>query len=284
MEAVSLLLLSTADTDLLAARAVEEPALPLRLANPIRLDAVDLEGVQLVVVRLLGGRRAWEGLDALLADAGSRGVPVVAVGGEGVDAELTAVSTVPAGVVADAGAYLREGGSANLRELVAFLADTVLLTGHGFAPPQQLPAHGVRGQRASDPARPTVGVVYYRAHELSGNTAFVDVLCEAVEAAGANALPVFAGSLRPDATGALPVVDELLAGKVDALVVTVLASGGSNASDAEGWDAGALTGLDVPVLQGCASRRRGRSGLPPTPGSPRSTPPCRSRSRSSTGG
>jgi cobaltochelatase CobN len=111
MGRVSLLLLSTADTDLLAARAVTEPALPLRLANPVRLEQVDLEGVQLVVVRLLGGRQAWEGLDALLADAAARRIPVVAVGGEGVDAELTAASTVPAGVVADAGAYLREGGS-----------------------------------------------------------------------------------------------------------------------------------------------------------------------------
>jgi len=257
MEGVSLLLLSTADTDLLAARAVEDPALPLRLANPVRLEQVDLDGVQLVVVRLLGGRRAWAGLDALLSDAAARRVPVVAVGGEGVDAELTSLSTVPAGVVSDAAAYLREGGSANLRELVAFLSDTVLLTGHGFAPPQPLPAHGVRGSRALDPARPTVGVVYYRAHELSGNTSFVEVLCDALEAAGANALPVFAASLRPDAEGGLPVVDELLAGRVDALVVTVLASGGSNASDAEGWDATALTRLDVPVLQGlCVTSSR----------------------------
>ncbi|HWG93203.1 MAG TPA: cobaltochelatase subunit CobN, partial [Mycobacteriales bacterium] len=257
MEAVSLLLLSTADTDLLAARAVEDPALPLRLANPARLERADLDGVALVVVRLLGGRQAWEGLDALLADAAARRVPVVALGGEGVDAELTALSTVPAGVVADAAAYLREGGAANLRELVAFLSDTVLLTGHGFAPPQSLPAFGVRGERALDPARPTVGVVYYRAHELSGNTSFVDVLCDAVEAAGANALPVYAASLRPDAGGRLPVVDELLVGRVDALVVTVLASGGSNASDAEGWDAAALTRLDVPVLQGlCVTSSR----------------------------
>ena len=257
MEAVSLLLLSTADTDLLAARAVEDPALPLRLANPARLERADLDGVALVVVRLLGGRQAWEGLDALLADAAARRVPVVALGGEGVDAELTALSTVPAGVVADAAAYLREGGAANLRELVAFLSDTVLLTGHGFAPPQPLPAFGVRGERALDPARPTVGVVYYRAHELSGNTSFVDVLCDAVEAAGANALPVYAASLRPDAGGRLPVVDELLDGRVDALVVTVLASGGSNASDAEGWDAAALTRLDVPVLQGlCVTSSR----------------------------
>jgi cobaltochelatase CobN len=74
------------------------------------------------------------------------------------------------------------------------------------------------------------------------------VLCDAVEAAGANARPVFVGSLRPDGEGRLPVVDELLA-DVDALVVTVLASGGSNASDAEGWDATALARLDVPVLQ-----------------------------------
>ncbi len=249
MGRVSLLLLSTADTDLLAARAVTEPALPLRLANPVRLEHVDLEGVQIVLLRLLGGRQAWDGFDALLADAAGRGIPVVAVGGEGVDAELTAASTVPAGVVTDAGAYLREGGIDNLRELVAFLSDTVLLTGHGFAPPASLPAHGVRGDRAHDPARPTVGVVYYRAHELSGNTAFVDVLCDAIQTAGANARPVYAGSLRPDTGGALPVVDELLAGQVDALVVTVLASGGSNAADTEGWDAGALTALDVPVLQ-----------------------------------
>jgi cobaltochelatase CobN len=255
---VSLLLLSTADTDLLAARAVPEPALPLRLANPSRLDTVDLEGVRLVVVRLLGGRRAWDGFDRLQADCRTRGIPLVALGGEGaVDAELTAASTVPAGVVADAAVYLREGGVANLSQLLAFLSDTVLLTGLGFEPPTSLPAYGVRGERARVPGRPTVGVVYYRAHELSGNTSFVDVLCDAVEQCGGNALPVYAGSLRPDADGRLPVVEELLAGQVDALVVTVLASGGSNAADTEGWDARALADLDVPVLQGlCVTSSR----------------------------
>ncbi|MDP3711360.1 MAG: cobaltochelatase subunit CobN [Mycobacteriales bacterium] len=250
-----MLLLSTADTDLLAARAVPDPALPLRLANPTRLDApVDFEGVSLVVVRLLGGRRAWDGLDDLLARAT---VPVVLLGGEGVDAELTALSTVPAGVVADAAAYLREGGTTNLRELVAFLSDTLLLTGHGFEPPTPLPAFGVHGERARDESRPTVGVVFYRAHELSGNTGFVDVLCDALEDKGANALPVYVASLRPDADGTIPAVTELFAGRVDALVVTVLAGGGSNQSDAETWDARALQALDVPVLQGlCVTSSR----------------------------
>ena len=253
---MTLLLLSTADTDLLAARAVQQPALPLRLANPARTDAPDLDSVALVVVRLLGGRRAWDGLDVLLDDARTRRIPVVLLGGEGADPELTSLSTVPPGVVTDAAAYLREGGPDNLRELIAFLSDTVLLTGHGFAAPVALPPYGLR-PRPHDPARPTVGVVYYRAHELSGNTRFIDVLCEALEAAGGNARPVYVPSLRPDADGRVAAVEELLAGQVDALVVTVLAGGGSNAADSEAWDARALTTLDVPVLQGlCVTSSR----------------------------
>ena len=253
---MTLLLLSTADTDLLAARAVQQPALPLRLANPARTDAPDLDSVALVVVRLLGGRRAWDGLDVLLDDARTRRIPVVLLGGEGADPELTSLSTVPPGVVTDAAAYLREGGPDNLRELIAFLSDTVLLTGHGFAAPVTLPPYGLR-PRPHDPARPTVGVVYYRAHELSGNTRFIDVLCEALEAAGGNARPVYVPSLRADADGRVAAVEELLAGQVDALVVTVLAGGGSNAADSEAWDARALTALDVPVLQGlCVTSSR----------------------------
>jgi cobaltochelatase CobN len=251
---VTLLLLSTADTDLLAARAIPDPAMPIRVGNPSRTTSLDLDGVALVVVRLLGGRRAWEGLDSLLAAAT---VPVVLLGGEGLDAELTALSTVPPGIVSDAAGYFREGGVDNLRELVAFLSDTVLLTGHGFAAPVSLPAYGVHGSRARHEGRPTVGVVFYRAHELSGNTSFVDVLCDALEAKGANALPVYVGSLRPDSEGHIPAVSELLTGTVDALVVTVLAGGGSNAADAEGWDARALENLDVPVLQGlCVTSSR----------------------------
>ncbi len=266
---VTLLLLSTADTDLLAARAVADPVLPVRVANPVRDDAPDLGGVRLAVVRLLGGRRAWQGLEAFLDRAAQQAIPVVALGGEGLDAELTSLSTVPAGVVADAASYLREGGSANLHELVAFLSDTVLLTGHGFAPPAPVPAYGVHGGRRHDAARPTVAVVFYRAHELSGNTAFVDVLCDAIEGKGANALPVYVASLRPDAGGEIPAVGELLVGTVDALVVTVLAGGGSNAADAEGWDARALEALDVPVLQAlCVTSSRAdwlasSSGLAP---------------------
>ncbi|HET9255264.1 MAG TPA: hypothetical protein VFO16_08695, partial [Pseudonocardiaceae bacterium] len=73
-----ILLLSTADTDLLAARAC---GAGYRLANPARAEPEALpaliEGVDLVVLRLLGGRRAWEsGLEALRRT----GLPMVCLG------------------------------------------------------------------------------------------------------------------------------------------------------------------------------------------------------------
>ncbi|MET8528963.1 cobaltochelatase subunit CobN [Micromonospora sp. NPDC005172] len=246
-----ILLLSTADTDLLAARASNAE---YRLANPARVAADEvpalLDGVDLVVVRLLGGRQAWpDGLDAVLAG----GVPTVVLGGEAVpDAELMAVSTVPAGVVAQALSYLVEGGPDNLGQLARFLSDTVLLTGEGFAPPAPTPAYGVHGDHPTDPQRPTIGIVFYRAHALAGNTAFVDVLADAVRAAGGNPLPIFCGSLRGLTTGAGPLG---LFARCDALLVTVLAAGGavaadaSSGSDEDAWDVGALAALDVPVIQ-----------------------------------
>ncbi|MEH0982627.1 cobaltochelatase subunit CobN [Micromonospora sp. CPCC 205556] len=246
-----ILLLSTADTDLLAARA---SAADYRLANPARVgvDAVPalLDGVDLAVVRLLGGRQAWpDGLAAVLAS----GVPTVVLGGEAVpDAELMAASTVASGVVTEALRYLVEGGPENLAELARFLSDTVLLTGEGFAPPTPTPAYGIHGDHPTETGRPTVGIVFYRAHALAGNTGFVDTLAEAVTAAGGDPLPIFCGSLRGLAPGDGPLA---LFARCDALVVTVLAAGGAVAADASGggdedaWDVGALAALDVPVIQ-----------------------------------
>ena len=243
----SILLLSTSDTDLLAARASRAG---YRLANPARLPLEDLpallDGADLVVVRLLGGEQAWrEGLDRLRRQPR----PLVVLGGEQApDAALMALSSVPAGIAAQAHRYLAYGGPANLAELAHFLADTVLLTGHGFAAPKATPAWGVRERPAT--GGPTVAVLYYRAHELAGNTEFVDVLCAAVEARGARALPVWCASLRAADPGLLEQL-----GRADALVVTVLAAGGTAPAlsqaggDDEAWDAGAVAALDVPVVQ-----------------------------------
>ncbi|HET9258431.1 MAG TPA: cobaltochelatase subunit CobN, partial [Pseudonocardiaceae bacterium] len=162
------------------------------------------------------------------------------------DAELMAASTVPAGVAAEALRYLVAGGPANLAQLARFLSDTVLLTGEGFESPAPTPEYGVHDAREPEPGRPTVGIVFYRAHALAGNPGFVDVLADAVRATGASALAVFCGSLRglARASGLREVLR-----RCDVVITTVLAAGGS-AGNQDDWDAGALAELDVPVLQG----------------------------------
>ncbi|GAB3127255.1 cobaltochelatase subunit CobN [Tsukamurella serpentis] len=246
-----ILLLSTSDTDLLSAKA---SGAAYRWANPSRISVeLDLpgllEGADIVVVRILGGRRYWEsGLDAL---AGC-GKPVVVVSGEQApDADLMEASTVTAGVATQAHAYLAEGGPENLEQLYRFLSDTVLLTGEGFEAPVTAPQWGSTEPHGT--AGPRIGVLYYRAQHLAGNTAYIDALAAAIADRGATAVPVFCASLR----AADDALFDLLA-TFDALVVTVLAAGGVNAAgaaaggDDESWDVGRLAALDIPILQALA--------------------------------
>ncbi|AYJ49748.1 cobaltochelatase subunit CobN [Rhodococcus sp. P1Y] len=252
-----ILLLSTSDTDLLSARA---SGADYRWGNPSRLLADDVpglaDGADVIVLRILGSKRSWEaGVDAVLAT----GLPVVVLGGEQApDAELMELSTVPGNVAAQAHNYLAEGGAGNLAQLFAFLSDTLLLTGHGFLAPAHLPTWGVL-ERQSDLERqsgapasgPVVAILYYRAQHLAGNTAYIDALSAAVEAKGGRALPIYCASLRTAERGLLDTLKS-----ADALIVTVLAAGGtkpagaSAGGDDEAWDVAELAALDVPILQG----------------------------------
>ncbi|MFD5243723.1 cobaltochelatase subunit CobN [Amycolatopsis sp. NPDC058340] len=253
-----ILLLSTSDTDLLSARSSEAE---YRLANPARLDLAELpallDGAKIVVVRILGSERSWqEGLDTVRAS----GAHVVVLGGEQTpDAQLMKLSTVPAGTAAEAHAYLAQGGPANLTQLHRFLSDTLLLTGDGFEPPAVQPLWGVLEREPKSTEGPVVAILYYRAHHLSGNTEFVHALSDAVEDAGGRALPIHCASLR---TREPEMMAELA--KADALLVTVLAAGGTRPSevgaggDDEAWDVAEMAALDIPILQAlCLTSDRG---------------------------
>ncbi|KZB80106.1 cobaltochelatase subunit CobN [Amycolatopsis regifaucium] len=244
-----ILLLSTSDTDLLSARSSEAG---YRLANPARLDLAELpallDGVQIVVARILGSERSWqEGLDTVRAS----GAHVVVLGGEQTpDAQLMKLSTVPAGTAAEAHAYLAQGGPENLTQLQRFLSDTLLLTGDGFEPPAVQPLWGVLEREPKTTEGPVIAILYYRAHHLSGNTEFVHSLADAIEDAGGRALPIHCASLR---TREPEMMAELT--KADALLVTVLAAGGTRPSevgaggDDEAWDVSEMAALDIPILQ-----------------------------------
>ena len=247
-------LVSTSDTDLLSARASGADYLyvnPSRAAHAEMAEA--FAAADLIVARILGSPQS---LCTGFARIRGEGRPMVVLGGEQApDASLMELSTVPIGVAADAHVYLAQGGPENLRQLHAFLSDTVLLTGEGFAPPAEQPAWGalrtLSGSDRLDHTRPRVGILFYRAQYTAGNTAYVEALADAVDAAGGVGIPIYATSLR-DAPADL--LDYL--GTLDALVTTVLAAGGtrpataSAGEDDEGWDVRALAALDIPILQG----------------------------------
>ena len=276
-------LLSTSDTDLLSARTSGADYL---WANPSKAThqemSAALDACDLIVVRLLGSPKdLCTGFERFRA----AGKPMVVLGGEQLpDAALMELSTVPIGVAAEAHVYLAQGGPANLAQLHGFLSDTVLLTGVGFDPPAEQPAWGVLPRTKSDrrtvPTKEglvrrndqdesacaldasrreaTVGILFYRAQHAASNTAYVEALADAIDAAGGVGVPIFATSLR-DAPADL--LDHL--GTLDALITTVLAAGGTRPATAsageqdEGWDVRALAALDIPILQGlCLTANR----------------------------
>ncbi|MGL4305751.1 MAG: cobaltochelatase subunit CobN [Mycobacteriaceae bacterium] len=243
-------LLSTSDTDLLTARS---SGADFRVANPSRILLEDIatliSGTDLVIVRILGGIRAWEeGLTQVLAS----GLPVVVLSGEQApDAALMELSTVPAGVALQAHAYLAEGGPDNFLQAYNFLSDTVLLTGLGFIAPRSTPYWGVLERTRTCFDGPIIAVLYYRAQHLAGNIAYVEELCKSIESKGAQALPIYCASLRTAPTDLLQLLRT-----ADSMVVTVLAAGGtkpagaSAGEDDESWNVAELAALDIPILQG----------------------------------
>lgn len=247
----TILLLSTSDTDLISARSSGKN---YRWANPSRLSDDELPDLladaAVVVVRILGGYRAWQhGIDTVLAS----GVPTVLVSGEQVaDAELTGLSTPAAGIAVQAHIYLAHGAVENLRQLHAFQSDTVLMTGFVFAPPIMTPTWGEPARpNAIDTDGPTIAVLYYRAQHLAGNTGYVEALCAAIEDAGAQPMPIYCASLRTAEPELLQRLRE-----ADAMVATVLAAGGLKPAEAaaggsdDSWNVEHLAALDIPILQG----------------------------------
>ncbi|HXW00158.1 MAG TPA: cobaltochelatase subunit CobN, partial [Anaerolineae bacterium] len=118
---------------------------------------------------------------------------------------------------------------------------------------------------------PTIGILFYRSHWLSGNTAFVDALIEAIETVGGKALPVFTTSLKerseaqiassPHLSSSQPAAFQYFYDDQDCLLVDTIIStisfamGGVNPDGATsaGWNVAALEVLGVPVLQAISS-------------------------------
>lgn len=239
-EPADLILWSAADTDLLcwsAARARLPDSFPSMRAlslDQLRdrrvfeayLDDV-LQEARVLLVRLLGGLSYWRAqLEAVHLLARTHDLALLVLPGEAqADPALSAWSTAPAETVAMACRYCTAGGVDNAEALLRFLSDRFLGTSFGYAPPRELPETGIYHPDSPEvldvaawrahycrPERPTAGVVFYRAHWLTGNLAPVDALVRALEEQGLNVLAAFGPDLgRVLTAGLLPAdLDVLL--------------------------------------------------------------------------
>jgi len=276
----------------------------------------ELSDVQVIILRSHGNRQGFlHGFDQFVQFARQQRKDLIFVpGAEGLDPELTSHSTVPVPVIHDVYRYLHYGGVDNMRQMLQFLADHLLAGGWGYDQPIDQPRHGIYNYQLSiindqspipnyqlpisnyqspitnyqslsawlaghDLSRPTVAILFYRSHWLSGNTAFIDALVQAIETAGGNALPIFTTSLKEltEANAEIgnnthyelrttPYVPRPAAfdylydpeGRLvpDVLISTIsFAMGGINPDGptAAGWNVSALEALNIPILQAISS-------------------------------
>ncbi len=229
-----IVVLSAADTELAclaAAQAVRpEDAPSLRLANLLQLDhplSVDhyveqvIAHARLVILRLLGGRSYWAyGLEQVAAVCRARDIPLAALPGDDQpDPELAGWSTLRAEACHRLWQYGVQGGLDNARQMLVYAA-SLLGAGEPWREPAPLLRAGLYWpghprptladlRRAWRQDRPVAALIFYRALVQAGDLAAIDAVIAALDAAGLNALPIFAVSLKDPV--AAPVVEDLLA-------------------------------------------------------------------------
>ncbi len=298
MQKKSILFITTADTDILTAdRALaSQPAgFPRVVAvNPSSLGGnTGAEGGQptddilsraseagVVVLRLLGGKRAMpDSFDSLVRRCRSEGIPLIACPGhQEWDEDLITACTAPVAEVETVFAYLMQGGVQNFQNLFFFLSDTYFGTDYGHEAPAPLPWEGIYHPDVAEgtevesyvaqrfqPGRPSIGILFYRAHWMSGNLLPIDALIRSLETKGANVLPVYAFSLKhsPEGDGvANRAFTEYMASpdgtpRVQCIINTMGMSMGELSTEgpaiATGWSVDYLNNLNVPMVQAIIS-------------------------------
>ncbi|MBD1939839.1 cobaltochelatase subunit CobN [Microcoleus sp. FACHB-68] len=216
--------LTAADTDI-QTLAVAVSKLPkgfpaLRVANLLQLQqqiSIDvyaeeiLESAQIIIVRLLGGRAYWSyGMEVLIDTiARNKAHLIVLPGDDRPDPDLISHSTISLKAVNQLWRYFCEGGVDNFVNALQFAADVCLGGTYNPPAPVEVPRVGLyawqqrsgeaMGSRFSSSGMKKVGLLFYRAHYLAGNTAPVDALCQALIERGLQPVPVYVSSPRdPD--------------------------------------------------------------------------------------
>ncbi|MCT7973584.1 cobaltochelatase subunit CobN [Laspinema olomoucense] len=267
----------------------------LQLQQQLSIDAYALEVLceaQVIVLRLLGGRAYWSyGLEVVRETVQNTGAHLIVIPGDDAgDPDLIGHSSVPLVVVNQVWQYFTEGGVDNLVNALQFVAQICLKREYNPAPPMPIPRVGLypwksaslglsnppftREESPLNPSQsvnsksglnsgelstsfPRVGILFYRAHYLAGNTAPIDALCQGLRDRHLDPVPVFVSSLRdqdvqaelltylqPPHTETVQIILNTTGFAIGQAVQTLPSTPDFATADLRFWDT-----LDVPVLQ-----------------------------------
>lgn len=240
----------------------------------------------LLIVRLLG--RGVPGFQHLLDHAHKHNHYLIVVSGipGSFEPDLTAMcNNVSVDTINEVMKYFHADGCANnMNNMLRYLADHLFKLGYEYDPAVTMPDHGLYhpkfdgsvGEEETmkylqdcfeNSTRPTVAILFYRCHYLSGNRAFVDALLDELEVLGANSIGLFTETLRATepidnvnghAVERFPTALTYLlhpgTGKcmVDVLISSMAFAMGEVNPDGPtlgNWSAEGIKALNVPVLQ-----------------------------------
>lgn len=212
-----------------AAQQLPDDYPSVRLANPMQVQnhaSVDLyvdevlRHAKVILISLHGGIAYWRYGVERLVELSRRGVQLILVPGDDrPDPELSDLSTVTPQDRDRLWHFLRQGGRGNALDLFRCLANRWLGRDYAWSEPQVLPRTAIYHPHKS-PAQlsdwqaewragqPVAAVLFYRSHLQAANTAFIDVFCQRLQAAGLNPLPIALASLKEP--GCLSVVEDWL--------------------------------------------------------------------------
>ncbi|MCH8745889.1 MAG: cobaltochelatase subunit CobN, partial [Chloroflexi bacterium] len=294
-----IIFVTTADTDLLTAdralAGISYPEFPqVQAFNPSNLNTPEAQAELLeavanagaVVLRLLGGKRSMpDTFDRVVKLCHSLAVPLVACPGhQEWDEDLISACTMSVAEVDTVFAYLMRGGVPNIRNLFIFLSDSYCGTDYGPEAPAPAPWEGIYHPDVGEsfdpeaftrerfsPGRVAVGLLFYRAHWMSGNLQAVDALIRRLEELGADVLPIFSFSLkhnpedeytRDGKDGPARALSQYLARpdgspRVHCVINTMGMSMGDLSKEgttiSSGWAVDYLEQLNIPVIQAIMS-------------------------------
>ena len=212
-----------------AAQQLPDDYPSVRLANPMQVQnhaSVDLyvdevlRHAKVILISLHGGIAYWRYGIERLVELSQRGVQVILVPGDDrPDPELSDLSTVGAEDRDRLWQFLRQGGMGNALDFFRCLANRWLARDYTWGEPQTLPRTAIYHPHKHSAAlsdwqadwhadQPVAAVLFYRSHLQAANTAFIDVFCQRLQAAGLNPLPIALASLKEP--GCLCVVEDWL--------------------------------------------------------------------------